>query len=386
MVLNTEGATGYTRDTTLFPDADYADATITDNPTAVTNYRAGKAFRVDVHPSPTAVEQITRTQLLYVSPTDDAGSSWASGIDDIVYADDAGAETFKQDFRIEGIHSDATKVDVLFQNERAGVTDTINCEVGQDTDDYTWDAGDNFLYVHVSYKTLGALGPWGIEARDASGYDFHEPHGGDTGRDDTDDDFIVVQREKSVWKEFAFVETPNDAIVTFNFPKQDINFAVVAGSTDDEFFVRINGQKASYIQQGGDVAADIVDGLKIAIDALSEPITVTDNGNDFDIEADDAALRFAYSSGDDGTGSITETVTEEGGGAAEGTLMVFNNRLLYKQSEYTEDQDASNENIIKSVTFTTAPATGDVLFVRALLAITREYDTRINQRRYCNPR
>lgn len=386
VVLDGEGASTYVRDITLFPDADYDDATISDNPTAVANYRAGKALTVDTHPSPTTVTQITRAQLAYVSPTTDGGSSWASGIDDIVYADDVGAETYKQDFRIEGIHSSATKIDVLLQNKRAGITHIINCERDQDVDEYTWNAGDSHLYIHVSFKTLGALGPWGIEARDAASYNYHLSTSHTTGIDETDDDFIVVQREKSIWKEFLFVETPNDSLQTFTFPKQEINFAVVAGSTGDEFFIKVNGQKASYIQQGGDTANDIVDGLKIAIDALSESVTVTDNGANLDIEADAAVLRFAYSSGDDGTGSITETITEEGGGAAEGTLMVFSNGVLHKQADYTEDQDATNEDIIEAVTFGTAPATGDDLLVRALLAITREYDVRVNQTRYCNPR
>lgn len=388
MVLDEEGAATYTRDVVRFPDANYDDALIPDNDTAVTNYRAGKAFTVDAHPTPTAVIQITRTQLEYISPTDDGGSVWASGIDDIVYADDSGTETYKQNFRIQGIHSSAAKIDVLFQNERAGITDTINCERGQDTDDYTWNSGDNYLYMHISYKTLGALGPWGIEARDAANYDYHHPGEVEVGLDETPDDFIVVQREKSLWKEFGVVETPNDAIVTFNFPAQEINFAVTAGSTGAIFSVTVNGNKASYTQIGGDVAADIVDGLKTAIDALSLPITVTDNGNDFDITANDAVLRFTYSSSASGAGSpaIAETLTDEGGGVAEGSAMVFMNGLYVKRADYTEVQDATNEDIIEALTFGTAPAIGDEILVWALLAITREYDVRINQRRFCNPR
>lgn len=386
MVLDTEGASTYVRDTTQFPDADFADATITDNSTAVTNYRGGKAFKVDQHPSPTTVVQVTRTQLVYKSPTDDAGSVWASGIDDIVYADDSGAETFKQNFRIEGIHSDATKIDVIFQNAYAGITDVIICTRGQDVDDYTWNNGDNFLYMHISYKTLGALGPWGIGARDATRFDYHLGTALATGNDSTDDDFIVVEKEKSVHKEFAFVETPDGAITVFNFPKEKINFAITAGATGDVFVIKVNGNKASYTQQGGDAAAQIVDGLKIAIDALSEPVTVTDNGANLDIEANAAVLRFTYSSSATGGGAIAETITNEGGGAAEGTPTVFMNGVYVKQADYTEVQDTTNEKIIQGITFTTAPTTDDELLVRALLAITREYDTRINQRRFCNPR
>ena len=386
MVLDEENASNYVRDITLFPDADFDDATITDDTTAVTNFRAGKAFRVDAHPTVTAVTQVTRTQLAYISPTDDAGSVWASGIDDIVYVDDIGAETFKQNFRIEGIHPDATKVDVLFQNDRAGITDTINCERGQDTDDYTWGSGNSFLYMHISYKTLGALGPWGIEARDAANFDYHNLYEGETGNDETEDDFIVVQKESSLHREFEFVETPNDAIVTFNFPPQDIEFDVTAGSTGDVFTVIVNGNKASYTQLGGDVAADIVDGLIIAINALSQPVTLTDGGNDFDMTADDAVLRFTYSSNVVGTGSIAEFENEEGGGAAEGTPMIFVDGVYMSQADYTEVLDATNENIVKAITFSVAPSAGEVLLARALLAITREYDVRINQRRYCNPR
>ena len=383
IVLDTQGAATYTRDVTRYPDADYDDVVITDNPTAEANFRGGKAFKVDIHPDPTSVVEITRTQLVYTPP---ATGTWASGLDNIVYVDDEGAESFKQDFKIEGIHSSATEIDVIFTNERAGITDIVTCTRGQDNDDYTWNNADNYVTVHVSCKTLGAVGPWGMDARDGADYDYHLPTATAQGKDETGDDYIVVQREKSVQKEFGFIETPNDAIVTFNFPKQEINFAVTAGSTSDVFSVRINGTGASYIQQGGDVAADIVDGLKSAIDALSEPITVTDNGNDFDIAANAAALRFAYSSDATGGGAIAETVTDEGGGVSEGTSMVFMNGVYLKQADYTEVQDATNEDIIKAITFGTAPATGDEVLVRALLAITREYDVRINQRRYCTPR
>ena len=142
IVLDTQGGATYTRDVTTYPDVDYDDVTIDDNPTAEANFRGGKAFKVDVHPSPTAVVEITRTQLVYTPPLTD---TWASGMDNIVFADDTGSETFKQDFKIEGIHSSATEIDVIFTNEGAGITDVITCTRGQDVNDYTWNNADNFM-------------------------------------------------------------------------------------------------------------------------------------------------------------------------------------------------------------------------------------------------
>jgi len=60
-----------------------------------------------------------------------------------------------------------------------------------------------------------------------------------------------------------------------------------------EYSVVLNGQTASFTSDATATVVEITAGLKIAIDALAESVTVTDNGTDLDIEAN--AVADAYS-------------------------------------------------------------------------------------------
>ncbi|GAH13192.1 unnamed protein product, partial [marine sediment metagenome] len=82
--------------------------------------------------------------------------------------------------------------------------------------------------------------------------------------------------------------------------KQKNNVAIDTAASGD-YTVVINGTDFTYNAGGGDVAADIVDGLIAAIGGGSEPVTTTDNGNDFDIEADVAGVGFTISLSDHAT-------------------------------------------------------------------------------------
>jgi len=90
--------------------------------------------------------------------------------------------------------------------------------------------------------------------------------------------------------------------------KQDNNVSVdsIAAGT---YTVTINGTDFSYVASGSESAADIVDALVIAINLGSEPVTLTDNGDDFDIEADVAGVGFTLAVTSPSTNmTITETL------------------------------------------------------------------------------
>jgi len=60
------------------------------------------------------------------------------------------------------------------------------------------------------------------------------------------------------------------------------------------YTVYVNGQEATYTTDASPTVAEITAGLKVAIDALSEPVTTTDNATDLDIEANTIAVPFTF--------------------------------------------------------------------------------------------
>lgn len=75
--------------------------------------------------------------------------------------------------------------------------------------------------------------------------------------------------------------------------KQKINVTVPTVADSTSYKVTINGVEFEFVSGSSATASAIVDGLKSAIDAGSQPVTVTDNGDDFDIEADAAGDGFS---------------------------------------------------------------------------------------------
>ena len=59
------------------------------------------------------------------------------------------------------------------------------------------------------------------------------------------------------------------------------------------YAVVLNGQTASYTSDATPTIAEITAGLKVAIDALGENVTTTDNTTDLDVEADTVADNFS---------------------------------------------------------------------------------------------
>lgn len=381
MVLDAEGAATYTRDTGLFPDADYDDATISDNVTAVTAYRAGSAFRVDVHPSPTTVNEVTRTQLDYEPPAD---GSWQSGIDGVQFVDDDEEETFKEDIKITGIHASANQVEVKLVSPEAGIEDIITCNRNTDGDDYTWNSADNFITLHLSFKTLGTRGTYVVEAADPAGYDFHKPREGFTSEGEPPPDFVVRERREGLDAEFKFAESPNGSLQAFTFPKQDIKLTPVNVEINDIFTAIINGTKFAFTATAATVA-NVTAGLKTLIDAGSEPVATVDNGTDLDIEADDIAEGFTiHTTAVDGGGTDNQqlniTITEPNSGAAKGTVAVYEDGVRLIRSVYAEDADSDER--VTGVTFVGTPAGGVELKCQVLRSITEEFDPKINQKKF----
>jgi len=95
--------------------------------------------------------------------------------------------------------------------------------------------------------------------------------------------------------------------------KLDINLAPENPVVDGKIYgLKINGTNYEYtadVAGAGDTTADVVDELVTAITGGGEPVTMTDNGNDFDIEADVAGVPFTYADGDNVDGTQTTTVT-----------------------------------------------------------------------------
>lgn len=95
--------------------------------------------------------------------------------------------------------------------------------------------------------------------------------------------------------------------------KLDINLAPENPPIDGKIYgLKINGTNYEYTADvvGGDTTADVVDAIIAAITAGAEPVTMTDNGNDFDIEANVAGTPFTYADGDNVDGTQVTTVTQ----------------------------------------------------------------------------
>lgn len=75
-------------------------------------------------------------------------------------------------------------------------------------------------------------------------------------------------------------------------------------------------QTATYTVQAGDTVATVIDGLKIAIDALGMDVTTTDNMTDLDFDADNAGDLFSIedksNSGRPGSVKIKNTTADPG--------------------------------------------------------------------------
>ena len=83
--------------------------------------------------------------------------------------------------------------------------------------------------------------------------------------------------------------------------------------------IDIDGVAASYTNGPGETVATVCDGLKIAIDALSLAITVTDNATDLDVDADNAGDLFQF--GNVGPYLTFEDLTPDPGIAADLTAI-----------------------------------------------------------------
>lgn len=381
MILDTEGAATYTRSETTYPSASFADALLADNQSAVDSFRGGSAFRADVHPDPTTVNEITKTQLGYEPPAD---GSWQSGIDGMMFVVDDEEETFKEDIKITGIHASANQVIVTLVSPEAGIEDIITCNRNTDGDDYTWNSADNFITLHLSFKTLGTRGTYIVEAADPDGYKFHKPRAGFISEGEPPDDFVVREKREGLDAEFKFAESPNGALQTFTFPKQDVKLTPNNVEINDIFTAIINGTKFVFTATAATVA-NVTAGLKTLIDAGSEPVATTDNGTDLDIESDDIAEGFTiHTTAVDGGGADTQTlgiaITEPNSGAAKGTVAVYEDGVRLIRSDYAEDADSDER--VTGVTFVGTPAGGVELKCQVLRSITEEFDPKINQKKF----
>lgn len=74
--------------------------------------------------------------------------------------------------------------------------------------------------------------------------------------------------------------------------KEDWNLSINDAVEGSVYGVTINGNVYTYTALALDTQADIVDALIVLITAGAEPVTLTDNGNDFDIEANVAGTPF----------------------------------------------------------------------------------------------
>jgi hypothetical protein len=89
--------------------------------------------------------------------------------------------------------------------------------------------------------------------------------------------------------------------------KQKINITVPSAANNTSYKIILNGIEFEFVSGGTATAGSIVDGLIAAIGAGSEPVTTTDNGNDFDIEANTAGIGFAITT----TANLAFTTTQE---------------------------------------------------------------------------
>jgi hypothetical protein len=101
---------------------------------------------------------------------------------------------------------------------------------------------------------------------------------------------------------------------TENDQEQKITITPIAAN-DTAYTVYVNGQAATFTSDATATVAEICTGLKTQIDALSEPVTTTDNTTDVDIEANTVADAFRFYVAD--RSLITqENVTPDLGGSS----------------------------------------------------------------------
>lgn len=99
-----------------------------------------------------------------------------------------------------------------------------------------------------------------------------------------------------------------------NTEKAKINITPVSPLTAEfEYKANLNGKEAAYTTDATPTAAEWCTGMKAAIDALGENVTVTDNTTDIDIEADSVADNFLfYVDAETRRKLVTENVTPDG--------------------------------------------------------------------------
>ena len=78
----------------------------------------------------------------------------------------------------------------------------------------------------------------------------------------------------------------------------NVNVDIVSLDVTKDYEFKLNGITITYSPAGPDAKSDVVDGLILAIIASGEPVTATDNGDDFDIVADVAGVDFTIENSD----------------------------------------------------------------------------------------
>lgn len=76
--------------------------------------------------------------------------------------------------------------------------------------------------------------------------------------------------------------------------KKKLKITPTTPEASTDYIVYVNGLEAKYTSDATPTAAEITAGLKTAIDALSQNVTVTDNTTDIDIEANTVADWFTF--------------------------------------------------------------------------------------------
>ena len=207
-----------TRDTTAYPSATYADVTLTDNQSQITALGTGTIFKVDDVVTPTALVQVIPSQLAVIDPPSESPpATWTSGIANMLFVDD-GAGGEKQDIRIEGIHTSATKLVIVLFHGASGQRIEITATRGGSTTDYTWGSGDDFLFVHMTFDNEAIGGNWWLFAQDDAFARYHDVAISPSAPPATVGiSFQVVRRPVNMRQEISVVETPDGAIKVFTF-------------------------------------------------------------------------------------------------------------------------------------------------------------------------
>ncbi len=89
--------------------------------------------------------------------------------------------------------------------------------------------------------------------------------------------------------------------------KQKVNITIPTISDSTSYKIVLNGIEFEFVSGVSATASSIVDGLIAAIGAGNQPITTTDNGNDFDIEANISGDGFSVTT----TANLAVSTTQE---------------------------------------------------------------------------